>query len=112
MAANPNDPFLGTRPKLSVPEADGNEFGAYTWLSYEQVDENSKNLARGLRKNNFCPEVADEFEGKHFSFCGIWSKNRQEWLTTLLGCMHYNYTVVGFYDAMGVKSVDFILNQT
>jgi len=26
--------------------------------------------------------------------------------------MHYNYTVVGFYDAMGTTSVEFILNQT
>ena len=26
--------------------------------------------------------------------------------------MHYNMTTVGFYDAMGVSQVDYILNQT
>ena len=57
---------------------------------------------------NLCPEVGDE----GFKFCGIWSKNRWEWITTLLACMHYKITVVGFYDAMGTSSVEFILNQT
>ena len=57
---------------------------------------------------NLCPEVGDE----GFRFCGIWSKNRAEWMTTLLACMHYKITVVGFYDAMGTQSVEFILNQT
>ena len=45
-------------------------------------------------------------------FIGIWAKNRPEWLTTLLAGMHYGITTVGFYDAMGPESVDFILNQT
>ena len=47
-----------------------------------------------------------------FRFCGIWAKNRQEWMTTLYACMYYKMTVVGFYDAMGVVSLEYILNQT
>lgn len=43
---------------------------------------------------------------------GTWARNRQEWLTTLLAGMHYNITNVGFYDAMSVNAVDYILNQT
>ena len=45
-------------------------------------------------------------------FLGIWSKNRYEWVIGLIGCMYYNITTVGFFDAMGEGQVDFILNQT
>ena len=58
---------------------------------------------------DLCPEVGGD---DVFRFCGIWSKNRWEWMTTLLACMHYKITVVGFYDAMGIPAVEFILNQT
>ncbi len=57
------------------------------------------------------PEVSDGGD-QTFRFCGIWSKNRWEWMTTLLACMHYKATVVGFFDAMGTVSVEYILNQT
>lgn len=45
-------------------------------------------------------------------FMGVWMQNRAEWTKTELACMHYKMTTVGFYDAMGVSQVDFILNQT
>lgn len=45
-------------------------------------------------------------------FMGIWSKNRAEWMTTLLACMRVDTTVVGFFDAMGAEAVDFIIKQT
>jgi long-chain acyl-CoA synthetase len=93
---------LGTREK----NVDGS-FGPYRWQTYGEVDTNKANLARGLAMLDLCPEI----EGG-FKFCGIWSKNRWEWMTTLLACMHYKITVVGFYDAMGTSSVEFILNQT
>lgn len=57
-----------------------------------------------------CPDF--EAEGRSWRFCGIWARNRQEWLTTLLAGMHYNITNVGFYDAMSVQAVDFIMKQT
>jgi long-chain acyl-CoA synthetase len=74
------------------------------------VNENQENLARGLMLKDLCPEVGEGDD--KFRFCGIWCKNRWEWLTTLLACMNYKMTVVGFYDAMGTVSVEFILNQT
>lgn len=61
-------------------------------------------------KMNFCPE--HEAEGRQWRFVGIWARNRQEWLTTLLAGMHFNITNVGFYDAMSINAVDFILKQT
>ena len=39
-------------------------------------------------------------------------KNRWEWTTSLLSAMHFSITAVGFYDAMSLEQVDFILNQT
>ena len=54
-----------------------------------------------------CPAQEDGFK-----FCGIWAKNRWEWTTTLLGCMHYKITSVGFYDAMATQAVEFIFDQT
>jgi len=59
---------------------------------------------------NLCPEV--EGEDKLWKFCGIWMKNRWEWTASLIACMHYNITAVGFYDAMSAEQVNFILNQT
>ena len=97
-----DEPFLGTREKLQ----DG-KFGEYIWQTYGEVDVNKKNLAKGLMSLELCPQQEDGFK-----FCGIWAKNRWEWTTTLLGCMHYKITSVGFYDAMGTQAVDFILNQT
>ena len=68
------------------------------------------NFAKGLMKLEMCPVI--EGEGKEWKFLGIWSKNRWEWTVSLLACMHFKATVVGFYDAMGVEQVEYILNQT
>lgn len=54
--------------------------------------------------------VEKQAEGRSWSFNGIWSLNRAEWAITLLAGMHYDITTVGFYDAMGIDQVDFILN--
>jgi long-chain acyl-CoA synthetase len=51
-------------------------------------------------------------DGMQRRFMGIWSKNRAEWMTTLLACMRVDTTVVGFFDAMGAEAVDFIIKQT
>lgn len=51
-------------------------------------------------------------DGKDWSFCGIWSKNRWEWHTTMLSAMVCKATIIGFYDSMGDKAVDYCLKQT
>jgi hypothetical protein len=50
-----------------------------------------------------------EGDGKKWKFVGIWSKNRWEWLATHVANMYYNQTTIGFFDSMGVASVEFIL---
>ena len=61
-------------------------------------------------ENNLCPEI--QAEGKAWRFCGVWARNREEWMITLLAGMHFGITNVGFYDAMNIQAVDYILNQT
>ena len=109
MANRGEEGFLGTRPMVGTNEK-GPVFGDYQWETYRQVNEDVENLTNGMVALNLAPEV--EGEGKKWRFVGIWSKNRAEWAKTLLACMHYNMTTVGFYDAMGVSQVEYILNQT
>ena len=81
-------------------------------MTRTEVNDKAKNLAKGLMNGGFCPEVEGEESGPMMRFCGIWCKNRWEWATALIACMHYNITVVGFFDAMGAAQMDFILKQT
>jgi len=101
---HPQKNFLGTRRKN-----DDGTFGDYQWLTYQEANKNVDNLARGMMKLKFCPE--HDAEGRTWRFCGIWARNRQEWMLTLLAGMHYNITNVGFYDAMSIQAVDYILKQ-
>ena len=59
---------------------------------------------------DLCQETSDD--GQKFKFLGLWSKNKWQWHTAMLACMHYKMTAIGFYDAQGPTSVDFILKQT
>jgi len=59
---------------------------------------------------DFAPST--EGDGRTWNFIGIWSKNRSEWLITHIANMYFNYTTIGFFDSMGVQTVDYILNQT
>ena len=107
---NPTGPFLGTRSQLAN-SADGKPvFGDYTWRNYTEVQKIAQNFAKGLMVLNLVPET--EGEDKMWKFCGIWMKNRWEWTASLISCMYYTITAVGFYDAMSAEQVDFILNQT
>lgn len=107
VAALPNEKFLGTRE--SLPAVNGKpQFGEYIWKSNADVNKICENLSRGLMEMGLITET--EGEGRQWKFCGIWMKNRWEWTASLLSCMHFSITAVGFYDAMSVEQVDFILN--
>lgn len=94
-----------------APTPEGKQvFGEYNWQTYRETDEIAQKFAKGLMVMDLCPEI--EGEGSLWRFLGIWAKNRKEWTTGLLSCMHYGITTVGFYDAMGFAQVDFILDQT
>jgi len=63
-----------------------------------------------VQKLGLAPEV--EGDDKIWRFVGIWAKNRWEWLVTHIGQMYTNNTTIGFFDSMGLNTIDFILNQT
>ena len=96
-----DEPFLGRRPMVGTNENGGPIFGGYRGGPYRQVSEDVENLANGMVALGLAPEV--EGEGKKWRFIGIWSQNRPEWAKTLIACMHYKMTTVGFYDAMGAS---------
>ena len=105
-----NEPFLGVRQRIGTDENGKPIMGDYSWETYSQVDQQLTRLAHGMLRLDLAPEV--EGEGRQWRFIGIWAQNRPEWAKTLLACMHFKATTVGFYDAMGAQQVDFILRQT
>ena len=114
VAENPGMPFLGTRELISEYSKTGMKqptFGQYRWKTMEEADKLCINFAKGIIANNLCPMIEGE-NGTPMNFLGIWSKNRWEWTVSLIAAMHYGITIVGFYDAMGVEQVEFILKQT
>jgi long-chain acyl-CoA synthetase len=82
----------------------------YEWLTWSQVEKKAQNVAKGIKAMNLAPEV--EGDGKTWKFVGIWAKNRWEWLVTHIANMYFTNTTIGFFDSMGVETVDYILEQT
>ena len=108
----PNSKFLGTREYLPKEK----KYGEYTWKSWSEVYDLSKLFLYGITKFNLCPEilVKDELLGgeKNMRFMGIYSKNREEWIVGSFGCQMDSIIIVPLYDTLGMKSIEYILNQT
>ena len=54
------------------------------------------------------PTITND-EGK-FRFLGLYSKNREEWVTTDIACMLNGVTSVPLYDTLGKESMEYILD--
>ena len=108
----PNSNFLGTREYF--PEK--KEYGKYIWKSWSKVYDLSTLFLYGITKLNLCPEIKvdDELLGMDtkMRFMGIYSRNREEWIIGSIGCQMDSITIVTLYDTLGVKSIEFIFNQT
>lgn len=76
-------------------------YGDYEWKTYAETEVIVKNLAKGMMTLSLCPAVRGEDRDWHF--LGIWAKNCWEWTASLLACMYYSVTTVGFYDAMSAE---------
>ena len=70
----------------------------------------AQDIARGMVNLDLVTQTSGD--DRQWSFVGLWSQNRWEWLATHIANMYYNHTTIGFFDSMGATSVDFILNQT
>ena len=108
----PNSKFLGTREYFPKEK----KYGEYTWKSWSEVYDLSRLFLYGITKFNLCPEilVKDELLGgeKNMRFMGIYSKNREEWIVGSFGCQMDSIIIVPLYDTLGMKSIEYILNQT
>lgn len=79
-------------------------------MTYNDVFQKYEQIAKGCKELQLLEVIPGINEdGKQWSFCGIWSKNRWEWHTTMLASMALKSTVIGFYDSMGDSSVDYCL---
>lgn len=85
-----------------VKQPDGKR--PYVWLSYEEVFEKARNLARGMLKKNIA-------KGQN-TLIGIYSINRPEWVITEHACYEYSMVNVPLYDTLGQDGVSFIIRQT
>ncbi len=102
----PEKRFLGTRQHIK-----GGKFGDhYNWKNYKEINDIIIQLIYGIETLNLCPEII--YKDEKFKFLGIYSKNREEWLTSYLACQLNSIIVVTLYDTLGLNAIEFILNQT
>nr|CDS32690.1 long chain fatty acid coenzyme A ligase 5 [Hymenolepis microstoma] len=88
--------FLGTHPSPSSP---------YVWKSFREVYELVKQFGSGLH-------TIDSLTSEPFKRCGIYGKNRPEWLIAQYACFSYRLTVVPLFDTLGDESILYICKQT
>lgn len=67
-------------------------------------------MARYLIHNELAPKI--KFDDGEFRTVALYSKNREEWVITDLGCSLTAITTVTLYDTLGKESLEFILDQT
>ena len=108
----PNSNFLGTREYFPKEK----KYGKYIWKSWSEIFDISTIFLYGITKMELCPEIIvnDPSLGgeKKMRFMGIYAKNREEWLVTSFGCQMDSITIVTLYDTLGMKSIEYIFNQT
>ena len=102
----PEKKFIGTRAHIEGEKFDN----FYNWKTYKETNELIHQFIFAIEKLNFCPEI--EYENTKYKFLGIYSKNREEWVISYLGCQLNSITVVTLYDTLGVNAIEFILKQT
>ena len=103
---NPEKKFIGTRQHIKGEKYDN----YYNWKTFKEANELIYQFIFAIEKLNFCPEI--QYENQINKLFGIYSKNREEWIISYLGCQLNSITVVTLYDTLGVNAIEFILNQT
>ena len=101
----PEKPFLGTRIHIK-----DNIYGEYKWKNYKEINVIAHNFINAIDYLKLCEEI--EYENKKYKFLGIYSRNREEWVSSYIGCQLNSIIVVTLYDTLGMNAIEFILNQT
>lgn len=83
------------------------KYGEYVWKTWKEVNLIANRIAALLCNLELTPTYDD---GKPIRVVGIWSKNRWEWMATMVSTWICNHTVSGFYDSMNDKAVAFIID--
>ena len=102
----PDKKFIGTRPHIKNDKFDN----YYKWKTYKEANELIHQFIFGIEKFNLCPEI--KYENEKHKFLGIYSKNREEWVISYLGCQLNSIIVVTLYETLGINAIEFILKQT
>ena len=100
---------LGTR--LYQLDASGSKYrmadgmperAGYVWSSYAEVEAEAKDIGAGLVALGLRPGESN---------VGLYSKNRHEWVTGVLGVWSQSMRCVALYDSFGPDSIQFIIGQ-
>jgi long-chain acyl-CoA synthetase len=102
----PDKLFMGSRVPITGEQ--GNSFGEYQWKTFKQTYNEAIAISKYLYNENLVPTITND-EGK-FRFLGLYSKNREEWVTTDIACMLCGVTSVPLYDTLGKESMEYILD--
>jgi long-subunit acyl-CoA synthetase (AMP-forming) len=121
-----NNPLLGSRvmTEEKVLGDDGNttskyhyltniavtKAGKYEWMTYVEVYEKAKYLARAINSKELCPDIT--IDDKAYKMMGLYSRNRPEWCIADVACVLNSIVSIPLYDTLGDNSVSFIVNQT
>lgn len=96
-----NNPLYGTR-RIS----EGGEAGDYVWMTYWEANQQAKEFAGGLMKNDMIPVV----DGMRM--LALFSKNRTEWAIAEQAMFRQGGTTVPLYDTLGNDVLEYVINQT
>ena len=102
----PCNNFIGTREKNS----DGT-LGPYKYKTFSDIENRASNLGSGILNLGLNYTVKDE-SNTNSDFIIIWSKNREEWITTDCACVLYKLCLVPVYDTLGPETIGYIFRQT
>lgn len=94
----PDLPFLGTR---CVNERGA--LGRFIWKTYSQVRIIAERICQGLEKMNLESNI-----GK---IIGVFSKNREEWITIEMACLIQNIILVAIPDIINPEELVYIIKQ-
>ena len=99
ISAFADKPCFGTRK---------NGDGPYEWITYAEVGKRATDLGAGLC--DLIPQIT--VDGENYSFVGVHSKNRMEWMIADIACSLHGLINVPFYDTLGEDTITYILEQT
>lgn len=83
----------------------------YMWLTYEDMDTQSRLFANGLVELGLV-EPIDDTRGQTWRFLGIYSEHRFHWTVTELAASRQNITLIPIYDTSKPDFVVSIIEQT